>query len=110
LIGDFAFALWDGPRQRLFCAVDHLGVKPLFYAVVNRTFVFSNTLECVRLHPGVSQPDGNDLADWAFEFDDAFGFGGGGLPNTLSATDLRVLDVLGWTPSGAASPSRDGGR
>ena len=32
LLGDFTFALWDGRRRRLFCAVDHLGFKPLYYA------------------------------------------------------------------------------
>src|SRR5881296_3903808 len=31
LLGDFAFAIWDGRTQRLFCARDHFGVKPFYY-------------------------------------------------------------------------------
>jgi asparagine synthase (glutamine-hydrolysing) len=54
LIGDFAFAVWDGARRRLFCARDHFGVKPFYHARAGGAFVFSNTLDCVRLHPGVS--------------------------------------------------------
>jgi len=54
LLGDFSFAIWDGPGQRLFCARDHLGVKPFYYARVENSLVFSNTLEAVRLHPGIS--------------------------------------------------------
>lgn len=54
LIGDFAFALWDGRNKRLFCARDHFGVKPFFYASVNGCFVFSNTLNGVRVHPKIS--------------------------------------------------------
>ncbi len=61
LIGDFAFAIWDGPRKQLFCARDHFGVKPFYYANVRGSFVFSNTLNCLRLHPSVSS-DLNDLA------------------------------------------------
>jgi Ca2+-binding RTX toxin-like protein len=45
--------------------------------------------------------DGFDLADWDFTFEDAFGGGGGGVPSSISAVDLQVLDVLGFTPSGA---------
>jgi hypothetical protein len=43
--------------------------------------------------------DGFDLADWDNTVNgDAFGPGGPGAPGTLSDTDLKVLDVLGWTP------------
>jgi asparagine synthase (glutamine-hydrolysing) len=61
LIGDFAFAIWDEPRRRLFGARDHFGVKPFFYARVGNCLVFSNTLNCLRLHPDVSD-ELNDLA------------------------------------------------
>jgi asparagine synthase (glutamine-hydrolysing) len=54
LLGDFAFAIWDGRRRRLFCARDHLGIKPFYYAVIRECLVLSNTLNCVRLHPAVS--------------------------------------------------------
>src|SRR4051812_10557733 len=53
LLGDFAFAVWDAPRRRLFCARDPFGVKLLYHASPRGAFVFSNTLECVLLHPGV---------------------------------------------------------
>jgi Ca2+-binding RTX toxin-like protein len=49
--------------------------------------------------------DGGDFGDWAHTFEDAFGPGGGGDPASISAVDLQVLDVIGWTPSGAAPGS-----
>lgn len=61
LLGDFAFALWDGRKQRLFCARDHFGVKPFFYARVGNALVVGNTLDCLRLHPTVSDTL-NDVA------------------------------------------------
>jgi asparagine synthase (glutamine-hydrolysing) len=54
LLGDYAFAVWDAERRRLFCARDPFGVKPFYYAATPRAFVFSNTLNCVRLHPDVA--------------------------------------------------------
>lgn len=38
LIGDFAFVIWDGEARRLFCARDHLGVRPLYYHHDGRAF------------------------------------------------------------------------
>ncbi|MCF2969741.1 lasso peptide isopeptide bond-forming cyclase [Synechococcus sp. Nb3U1] len=32
LLGDFAFAIWDEPQRRLFCARDPMGVKPFYYS------------------------------------------------------------------------------
>jgi asparagine synthase (glutamine-hydrolysing) len=61
LIGDFAFAIWDEPQQRLFGARDHFGVKPFFYAREGNCLAFSNTLNCLRMHPEVSDKL-NDLA------------------------------------------------
>jgi asparagine synthase (glutamine-hydrolysing) len=54
LIGDFSFAIWDGARRRLFCARDQMGVKPFFYASIGPLLIFSNTLDCIRQHPSVS--------------------------------------------------------
>jgi asparagine synthase (glutamine-hydrolysing) len=54
LIGDFSFAIWDSPGRQLFCARDQMGVGQFYYAASARVFVFSNTLDCLRLHPSVS--------------------------------------------------------
>lgn len=44
LIGDFAFALWDSAEQALFCARDHLGVRPFHYVEANGQFIFASDL------------------------------------------------------------------
>ncbi len=55
LRGDFAFAIWDARKKLLFCARDHFGVKPFYYAEPGELFLFSNTLDCLRQHPDVSE-------------------------------------------------------
>src|SRR5476649_2651280 len=30
ILGDFAFAIWDGRNRKLFCARDALGIKPFY--------------------------------------------------------------------------------
>lgn len=49
LLGDFAFAIWDDERQRLFCARDHFGVKPFFYTRTGDSFNFSSTLNELKV-------------------------------------------------------------
>jgi asparagine synthase (glutamine-hydrolysing) len=53
LLGDFAFALWDGPRARLICGRDVLGLRPLFYTSTERALVVASELQAVlRRRPG----------------------------------------------------------
>src|SRR5262245_29581423 len=54
IIGDYSFVIWNEQERRLFAVRDHLGTRPLFYARAGRSWILSNTLDCVRLHPGVS--------------------------------------------------------
>ncbi len=54
LLGDFAFAIWDGRQQRLFCARDQFGVKPFYYARSKNTFLFASSVDALRHHPRIS--------------------------------------------------------
>ena len=54
LLGDYAFAVWDARRRVLFCARDHIGVRPFYYAVTPGGFLFASAVEAVLAAPGVS--------------------------------------------------------
>ena len=46
LLGDFAFAIHDGHNHQLFCARDHVGVRPFYYKYeAGRRFVFSTEIK-----------------------------------------------------------------
>ena len=53
LLGDFAFAIWDKRKQILFCARDHMGVKPFYYYSSNNTFVFGSEIKALFCLPEV---------------------------------------------------------
>jgi len=65
LLGDFAFAIWDPRARQLFCARDHIGVKPLYFAIGEATVLVSNSVRCLRGHPMVSDRlDEHAVADY----------------------------------------------
>lgn len=56
LRGMFAFAVWDGPKQKLFLARDRLGIKPLLYSFLsNGDFIFGSELKALTAHPKLSR-------------------------------------------------------
>jgi asparagine synthase (glutamine-hydrolysing) len=44
LLGDFAFAIWDARKQQLFCARDHVGVRPFYYHRSPSLFTFGSEI------------------------------------------------------------------
>src|SRR5919202_1293813 len=51
--GDFAYALWDRPNQRLVIARDRMGVRPLYYTVHQGVLVFASAVKSLFLYPGL---------------------------------------------------------
>jgi Ca2+-binding RTX toxin-like protein len=61
--------------------------------------VDANHVTALQYHNSVNSSgvfDQADLADWTNIRGDAFGPGGPSSPGVVSATDLRVIDVIGW--------------
>lgn len=72
LIGMFAFALWDQPRQRLFCVRDRFGIKPFYYVANRDQFAFASEMKALRpVAPQHYQPDMDQLY-WFLQYNSIY--------------------------------------
>ena len=55
LNGMFAFAIWDTQKKKLFLARDRLGVKPLYYSIVNDDLLFSSEIKSILQYDQVER-------------------------------------------------------
>ncbi|MDE6426189.1 MAG: asparagine synthase (glutamine-hydrolyzing) [Ruminococcus sp.] len=51
LRGMFSFVIWDKNKRKLFGARDFFGIKPLYYAIMGKSFMFGSEIKCFLEHP-----------------------------------------------------------
>lgn len=67
--GDWAFAIWDARRRRLFLSRDRAGVRPLFHATTpGGSFVFASEIKALLRHPGIARSLDPEGLDQVFTF------------------------------------------
>lgn len=68
LNGQWAFAIWDSNRKRLFISRDRLGVRPLFYANTPDGFMFGSEIKSLFVVPSLSRAIDVQALDELFTF------------------------------------------
>ncbi len=61
LRGMFAFAIYDKKKKTLFMARDHFGIKPIYYAQMNGTFMFGSEIKSLMQHPSFEKELNEDI-------------------------------------------------
>ena len=51
--GIFGFAVWEKTKKRLFLARDRMGVKPLFYTLMDGGILFASEIKTILAYPGM---------------------------------------------------------
>lgn len=63
LRGMFAFVIWDKNKKALFGARDFFGIKPMYYAEMNGTFMFGSEIKSFLHHPDFTKKLNEDALE-----------------------------------------------
>ena len=89
LNGMFAFAIWDDEVESLFLARDRMGIKPLYYAFQDGTFVFSSEVKAV-LRSGLVKREFNQNSFYEYlNYQTVYG------ENTI-LDDVKMIPPASW--------------
>ena len=65
IVGDFAYIVWDCSSRRLFCARDHVGIRPFYYYTDGSVFLWASELRPLLQHPAVPRvPNEGMIAEY----------------------------------------------
>ena len=68
LRGMFAFAIYDKNKKELFLARDNFGIKPLYYANINNTFMFASEIKAFLDLPDFKKQLNEEILESYLEF------------------------------------------
>jgi asparagine synthase (glutamine-hydrolysing) len=68
LNGMFAFAVWDTHEKVFFAARDHLGIKPFYYSIRDKVFVFGSEIKTLIASGMIENKIDNEAAFQYFAF------------------------------------------
>jgi asparagine synthase (glutamine-hydrolysing) len=68
LNGQFAVAIWDAKRKELFLARDRVGIRPLYYTILNNTLIFASEIKSIFANKNVSRRIDPIAMDQIFTF------------------------------------------
>lgn len=99
--GMWAFAIYDGVKEELFCSRDRFGIKPFYYAFAEGSFLFASEIKALLLHPLIGNEPCNEklmsyLANAALDTDEKTMFEG--VFQLRPATSMYVKDGVAKNP------------